>query len=86
MLKLVIPWFFRAATSAQPKNTPISRPRTVPCKAMITDSQRIVPRSWLRVIPTARITPSSRVRSKIDSASVLPIPSRAMMIARARST
>jgi hypothetical protein len=43
---------------------------------MITDSQRIVARSCCLVIPTARMTPSSRVRSKIDSASVLPMPSR----------
>jgi hypothetical protein len=57
----------------------------VPCRAMITDSQRIVLRSWRRVIPTARITPSSRVRSKIDNASVLPMPIRAMTIARASS-
>jgi hypothetical protein len=85
-LNSVIPWFFWARTSAQPKNTPTSRPRSVPCEAMITDSKRIVVRSWRRVIPTARITPSSRVRSKIDRASVLPMPSSAMTIARARST
>jgi hypothetical protein len=36
-------------------------------------------------MPTARITPSSRVRSKIDSASVLPMPSSAMTIASASS-
>jgi hypothetical protein len=84
-LNTVSPWFFCARTSAQPKNTPTTRPRTVPCRAMITDSQRIVLRSWRRVIPTARITPSSRVRSKIDSASVLPMPIRAMTIARASS-
>jgi hypothetical protein len=52
---------------------------------MITDSQRMVLRSWRRVMPTARMTPSSRVRSKIDSASVSPMPSRAMTMARARS-
>jgi hypothetical protein len=43
---------------------------------MITDSQRIVARSCCLVIPTARMSPSSRVRSKIDSTSVLPMPSR----------
>jgi len=85
-LKVVMPRLFWARTSAQPKNTPIAKPRTVPCKATITDSQRIVLRSWQRVIPTARITPSSRVRSKIDRASVLPMPSSAMTIASARST
>jgi hypothetical protein len=84
-LNTLSPWFRCARTSAQPKNTPTTRPRTVPCRAMITDSQRIVLRSWRRVMPTARITPSSRVRSKIDSASVLPMPIRAMTMARASS-
>jgi hypothetical protein len=55
-LNTVSPWFRCARTSAQPKNTPTTRPRTVPCRAMITDSQRIVLRSWRRVMPTARIT------------------------------
>ena len=49
---------------------------------MITDSQRMVDRSWDRVMPTARSSPSSRVRSKIDSASVFAMPSSAMRIAR----
>jgi hypothetical protein len=40
-----------------------------PCRAMITDSQRIVARSCWLVMPTARVTPSLRVRSKIDSCS-----------------
>ena len=57
------PWFFCARTSAQPKNTPTSRPRNVPCRAMITDSHRIDALSCRLVMPTARITPSSRVRS-----------------------
>jgi hypothetical protein len=85
-LNTEMPWFFWARTSAQPKNTPTSRPRSVPCRATITDSQRIVLRSWRRVIPTARITPSSRVRSKMDRASVLPMPISAMTMASARST
>ena len=49
---------------------------------MITDSQRIVPRSWLRVMPTARSRPISWVRSTVESASVLPMPRSAMTIAR----
>ena len=83
MLNSVMPWLPMASTSAQPKNTPISRPRTVPCRAMITDSQRIIARNWCLVIPTARMTPSSRVRSKIDRARVLPMPSRAIRMASA---
>ena len=82
-LKVVSPSPARAVTSAHPMNTPITRPSSAPWMAMMTDSQRIADRSWARVIPTARRTPSSRVRSTIDRASVLPIPSRAMMIARA---
>ena len=81
-----MPWSASAVTSAQPKKTPISRPSTVPCRAMITDSQRMTDFSWLLVIPTARNSPSSRVRSKMDSASVLPMPSRAMTIANPSST
>ena len=42
-------------------------------------------RSWRLVIPTARSTPSSRVRSKMDSARVLPMPSSAMRMASASS-
>ena len=82
MLNSVIPWLLMASTSAQPKNTPISRPRIVPCRAMITDSQRIIARSWCLVIPTARSIPSSRVRSKIVSTSVLMMPRTAMTTAR----
>ena len=37
----------------------------------------------LKVIPTLRRRPSSRVRSRIESASVLLMPRRAMMIASA---
>ena len=49
---------------------------------MIIDSQRTVARSWLRVIPTARSRPSSRLRSMIDSASVLAMPKSAMTMAK----
>ena len=48
---------------------------------MITDSQRTIRLSCRRSIPTARSRPSSRVRSKIDSASVLTIPMRAITTA-----
>ena len=76
------PWSARACTMAQPKNSPMTRPSAVPSRAMITDSHRTVDRSWRRVMPTARNSPSSRVRSKIDRASVLAMPMRAMTTAR----
>ncbi len=47
-LNTVKPWFFWARTSAQPKNIPTSRPRSVPCGAVITDSQRMVLRGLER--------------------------------------
>ena len=53
---------------------------------MSTDSQRIIDRTWDRVWPTARSSPSSRVRSWIDSDSVLAMPMRAMMMASASIT
>ena len=60
-------------------------PSTVPIEApmteITTDSQRTIARTWLRVMPTARSRPSSRVRSKADSASVLTMPRSAMSTA-----
>ena len=53
----------------------------VPKTATITDSQRSAERSWRRVCPTARSSPSSRVRSWIDSDSVLPMPITAISTA-----
>ena len=53
---------------------------------MITDSQRIVERTCSRDIPTARSSPISRVRSWIESASVLAMPISAMISAKNSST
>ena len=75
-----------AFTIAHPNTTPMTRPRNVPSRAMITDSQRTLERSWRRVMPTARSSPSSWRRSMIDSPSVLAMPNRAMMIAKNSST
>ena len=41
---------------------------------------------WPRFMPTARSRPSSRVRSVIDSSSVLMMPSTAMIMARPSSS
>ena len=51
---------------------------------MSTASHRIAERSWRRFMPTARSSPSSRVRSLIDSDRVLAMPIRAMMIDRSK--
>ena len=64
------------------KTTPSTDPSTAPMAAVITDSQRITRRTWRRDIPTARISPSSRVRSWIDSASVFTIPNSDTITAR----
>ena len=48
---------------------------------MIAASWRTMARSWPFVMPIARSRPSSRVRSKIESARVFATPSRAMTTA-----
>ena len=52
---------------------------------MITASQRTSDRTWRRVMPTARMSPSSRVRSMIERPSVLAMPNSAMKIAKSSS-
>ena len=42
----------------------------------MTLSWRIMRRAWRRVIPIVRSIPSSRVRSKTESTSVLTMPNR----------
>ena len=59
-------------------------PPTAPNRAMTTDSHRTIDRTCARVSPTARSRPISRVRSWIDSDSVLAMPMRAMTMASAR--
>jgi hypothetical protein len=70
-----------ASTSAQPRNAPTPMPPTAPNVATRTDSQRTIDRTCDRVWPTARRRPSSRVRSWIESDSVLAMPIRAMTMA-----
>ena len=60
---------------------PRAAPLTAPISEITADSQRTIARTWLRVMPTARSRPSSRVRSKTESASVLTMPSRAISTA-----
>ena len=54
--------------------------------AVMMLSCRIIRRIWLRVIPTARSVPISRVRSKTVSTRVLMIPKRLTITDSARST
>ena len=61
-------------------------PSTPPISAVITLSCRIMRRTWRRVIPIARSIPSSRVRSKTVSTSVLTIPNRLTITESASST
>ena len=57
-----------------------------PISAVMTLSWRTIRRACRRVMPTARSMPSSRVRSKTESTSVLTIPNRLTMTERASST
>jgi predicted MFS family arabinose efflux permease len=85
MAKVVKPSPASADTSPQARNTPRPRPPTVPNSATVMASLRTIAPVWPRVWPTARSRPSSRVRSWIDSDSVLAIPMSAITIARISS-
>ena len=52
----------------------------------MTLSQRIMRRTWRRVIPTARSIPISRVRSNTVRTSVFTIPNRLTTTDSASST
>ena len=52
----------------------------------MTLSWRIIRRAWRRVMPIARSMPSSRVRSKTESTSVLTMPNRLTTIEKPSST
>lgn len=80
--ELVEPWLRNARTSAQPKTTPPRRPSRAPNTEITNDSSTIMPRTAPRPMPTARSSPSSRVRSTTDSASVFTMPNAAIVEAR----
>ena len=61
-------------------------PIAAPSSAVMMLSWRIIRRTWRRVMPTARSMPSSRVRSNVESTSVLTIPNSDTMTASASST
>ena len=65
---------------------PSGSPSAAPISAVMTLSWRIIRRAWRRVIPIVRSIPSSRVRSKTVSTSVLTIPKRLTTTENASST
>ena len=67
------------------QHTPTTMPCTAPSSAVITDSQRTEARICDRYAPTARNSPSSRVRSYTDRLNVLAMPNTAMRMANASS-
>src|SRR5512132_3895878 len=85
ILKLTSYWP-RACTISAARKTPSGSPRAAPISAVMMLSWRIIRRTWRRVIPTARSIPSSRVRSKTESTSVLMIPKMLTTTESARST
>ena len=66
-----------------PRPVPMMIPMMAPKMARITDSDRIMARTWRRFMPTARSRPISWVRSNTESMRVLTIPISAMSTARA---
>ena len=66
-----------------PYTAPSARPMTVATAARVTDSQATIERTCPLVMPSARSSPSSRVRSSTERLSVLPTPITAMMTATA---
>jgi hypothetical protein len=84
--RLATPLLRREETSAMPRPVPMTIPTTAPKRATMTDSERIIARTWRRFIPTARSNPISCVRSNTDSMSVLTIPMSATTTASASRT
>ena len=72
-----------AKTSDQPRNIPSASPITAPKAPTSAASQRTMPRTCGRDIPTARSRPISRVRSTIDRLTVLAMPMSAISTASA---
>ena len=80
------PSSLRGRVTITAKKKPSTAPMTAPMTAVITDSPRIMRRTWRREVPTARSRPSSRVRSWMESASVLTIPNSEMITERESRT
>src|ERR1019366_4328145 len=82
----VMPCCFNDAAKATPSPVPMATPMRAPNTDRMTASDRIIDRTWRRLMPTARSRPISWVRSKTDSMRVLTIPMSATRTASARST
>ena len=80
-----IPSAVKARVTSQAITIPSAAPMTVPMAAVMRLSSRISARVCARVIPSARRTPSSRVRSWIDRTVALAIPSSAITTVSASS-
>ena len=65
-----------AAVVITARNNPTAIPSVAPIRAVTMLSCLIIRRTWRRVMPIARSIPSSRVRSKTESTSVLMTPNR----------
>ena len=74
MTMSVMPCCFSDAAKATPRAVPTTTPMMAPKRERMTDSDRIMARTWRRLIPTARRRPISWVRSNTDSMRVLTIP------------
>ena len=85
MAIVVMPSSTSARLRATPESVPKTTPVTAPSRDIRTDSRRTTVRTWRRVPPTARRSPSSRVRSTTESTSVFTMPSTATTTARSNS-
>ena len=71
-----------ASANAMPISVPTTAPTTTPNTDTITASHRTARRNCRRLMPTARSSPISRVRSNTDSASVMAMPKNEIMMAK----
>ena len=82
----VSPYLPSTPTTIAASPSPAAMPSTAPISAVITLSWRTIRRTWRRVMPSARSVPSSRMRSKVESTSVLTMPNSDTITASASST
>ena len=80
-----IPYWESAAVVSTARNMPTAIPSAAPISAVTMLSCRIIRRTCRRVMPIARSIPSSRVRSKTESTSVLMTPNRLTITERPSS-
>ena len=81
-----MPSFLSARTTAAPSPLPTATPSSAPNTEITTASTVTIRMVCARRSPIARSSPSSRVRSRTDRASVLTMPRTAIRIASASRT